>query len=107
MTREEARALADRVLALARARADPREHHQRVGRATPDLPTRASPRRAVITDIVVTVTITIGASARRRKPTCSTTPRLRRTVDLAAQLARLSPDDPELMPELGPQSYAP
>ena len=31
---------------------------------------------------------------------------LKRTVDLAAQLARLSPDDPELMPELGPQKYA-
>ena len=30
---------------------------------------------------------------------------LRRTVDLAERLARLSPEDPELMPELGPQQY--
>ena len=27
-------------------------------------------------------------------------------VDLAARLARLAPEDPELMPELGPQTYA-
>jgi predicted Zn-dependent protease len=31
---------------------------------------------------------------------------LRRTVDLAERLAKLSPEDPELMPELGPQQYA-
>jgi predicted Zn-dependent protease len=31
---------------------------------------------------------------------------LKRTVDLAARLARLSPEDPEFMPELGPQTYA-
>jgi predicted Zn-dependent protease len=30
---------------------------------------------------------------------------LRRTVDLASRLARLAPEDPELMPELGPQTY--
>jgi predicted Zn-dependent protease len=31
---------------------------------------------------------------------------LRRTVDLAIRVAKLSPEDPELMPELGAQSYA-
>jgi predicted Zn-dependent protease len=31
---------------------------------------------------------------------------LKRTVELAASLARLSPEDPELMPELGPQRPA-
>ena len=30
---------------------------------------------------------------------------LKRTVDLASRLARLAPEDPELMPELGPQTY--
>jgi predicted Zn-dependent protease len=30
---------------------------------------------------------------------------LRRTVDLASRLARLAPEDPELMPELGQQRY--
>jgi predicted Zn-dependent protease len=31
---------------------------------------------------------------------------LKRTIDLAQRLARLSPEDPELMPELGPQTYS-
>ena len=30
---------------------------------------------------------------------------LRRTVDTAIRIARLTPDDPELLPELGPQQY--
>src|SRR4029079_13695848 len=33
-------------------------------------------------------------------------PSLLRTLELAAELAPLAPDDPEMMPELGPQSYA-
>ena len=31
---------------------------------------------------------------------------LRRTVEFAESLARLSPENPELVPELGPQEYA-
>ena len=31
--------------------------------------------------------------------------RIAPAVDLAERLAKLSPDDPELMPELGPQQY--
>jgi len=58
------------------------------------------------TDTSVTVTATIG----RRRASATTNvlddPSLRRTVELAAQLARLAPEDPELMGELGPQSYA-
>jgi predicted Zn-dependent protease len=54
----------------------------------------------------VTVTATIG----RRRASATTNvlddDSLRRVVDLAARLARLAPEDPELMPELGPQSYA-
>jgi predicted Zn-dependent protease len=54
----------------------------------------------------VTVTATLG----RRRASASTNvlddASLKRTVDLAARLARLSPEDPELMPELGPQTYA-
>src|SRR5262245_56745609 len=57
-------------------------------------------------DTSVTVTATIG----RRRASATTNilddAALKRTVDLAAQLARLAPDDPELMPELGPQTYA-
>ena len=54
----------------------------------------------------VTVTVTFG----RRRASSSTNvlddASLKRTVDLAISLARLSPEDPELMPELGPQTYA-
>ena len=57
-------------------------------------------------DTSVTVTATVG----RRRASASTNvlddASLQRTVDLAARLARLAPEDPELMPELGPQAYA-
>jgi predicted Zn-dependent protease len=53
----------------------------------------------------VTVTVTFG----RRRASASTNvldePSLKRTIDTASQLARLAPEDPELMPELGPQTY--
>ena len=53
----------------------------------------------------VTVTVTFG----KRRASSSTNvlddAALRRTVDLASRLARLAPEDPELMPELGPQTY--
>jgi predicted Zn-dependent protease len=59
------------------------------------------------TNTTVTVTSTIG----KRRASSSTNvlddESLKRTVDLAERLARLSPEDPEAMPELGPQSYAP
>jgi predicted Zn-dependent protease len=57
-------------------------------------------------DTSVTVTATIG----RRRASATTNvleeDSLRRVVDAAARLARLAPEDPELMPELGPQTYA-
>ena len=56
-------------------------------------------------DTSVTVTVTFG----RRRASSSTNvlddASLRRTVDLASRLAQLAPEDPELMPELGPQTY--
>ena len=59
-----------------------------------------------IEDTSVTITATVG----RRRASASTNvlddPSLQRTVDLAARLARLAPEDPELMPEMGPQTYA-
>ncbi len=59
-----------------------------------------------VDDTTVTVTATIG----RRRASATTNvlddDSLRRAVDLAARLAKLAPEDPELMPELGPQTYA-
>ena len=57
-------------------------------------------------DTTLTVTVTIGR--RRASSTTNTLDHasLKRTLDLAVALARVSPEDPELMPELGPQMYA-
>jgi predicted Zn-dependent protease len=57
-------------------------------------------------DTTVSVTSTVG----RKRASASTNvlddASLARTVELSERLAKLSPDDPELMPELGPQQYA-
>ena len=57
-------------------------------------------------DRTVTVVSTVG----KRRASASTNvlddASLKRTVELAERLAKLSPEDPELMPELGPQRYA-
>ena len=59
-----------------------------------------------ITDTSVTITSTIG----RRRASASTNvlddAALKRTVELSERLARLAPEDPEIMPELGGQQYA-
>src|SRR5687767_1329699 len=106
MTAEEARSLANRVLALSKNADQTRViivsswgGHTRVADAS--ITTSGG-----ITDLVVEVAVTVG----RRRASASTNvledASLRRTIDLAIQLARLSPDDPELMPELGPQNHA-
>jgi len=57
-------------------------------------------------DVSVRITVTLG----RRRASATTNvlddASLKRTVELALSLARLSPEDPELMPELGPQREA-
>ena len=58
------------------------------------------------TDVALTVTSTVG----RKRASASTNvlddEGLRRVVDQAERLARLSPDDAEFLPALGPQQYA-
>ena len=58
-------------------------------------------------DTTITVVSTIG----KRRASASTNvledASIRRTVDLSERLAKLSPEDPEIMPELGAQSYSP
>jgi predicted Zn-dependent protease len=58
-------------------------------------------------DVSVRVRVTVG-----KKVGAATTNRLddealRQVVQIAERIARLQPDDPELMPELGPQQYIP
>ncbi|GLC28577.1 TldD/PmbA family protein [Roseisolibacter agri] len=58
------------------------------------------------TDLTVTVVSTIGKRRASASTNVTDDASLQRTVDLSERLAKLSPEDPELMPELGPQTYA-
>jgi predicted Zn-dependent protease len=58
-------------------------------------------------DMTVTVISTVGRRRASANTNITTEESLRRTVDLAERLARLSPEDPELMPELEPEQYTP
>ncbi len=104
LSRDEARALTSRVLSFSSA------DQTRVTVASERSGNTRFADGSITTsggtnDTSVTVTVTFG----RRRASSSTNvlddAALRRTVDLASRLARLAPEDPELMPELGPQSY--
>ena len=105
LSREEARVLADRVLKLSTADETrvniTSEWSGNTRFADSSITTSGS-----ATNVAVRVTATVG----RRRASATTNvlddASLKRTVDLAISLARLSPEDPELMPELGPQAYA-
>ncbi len=105
LTRDQARTLADRVLSFSagdQARVNiVSEWNGNTRFADGSITTSGG-----VTDTTLTVTITIG----RRRASASTNvldeASLKRTADLAARLARLSPEDPEFMPELSPQAYA-
>ena len=59
------------------------------------------------TDTEVDVVSTIGRRQAQASTNILTDESLKRTVELAERLARLSPEDPEIMPELGAQQYTP
>ena len=54
----------------------------------------------------MTITSTIGRRRASAQTNVLDVESLKRSVELAESLARLSPEDPEIMPELGPQQYA-
>jgi len=105
LTQEQAKALADRVLKLSTADQTRvnivSEWNGNTRFADASITTSGG-----ITDTTLTITVTVG----KRRASSSTNvldeASLKRTIDLATRLARLSPDDPELMPELGPQKYS-
>ena len=106
LTRDQAKALADRILAMSQA------DETRVNIVSAWMGNTRFADSSITTsggtlNVEVRVTVTIGR--RRASATTNTLDdaSLKRAVELAASLARLSPDDPELMPELGPQNYAP
>jgi predicted Zn-dependent protease len=106
LSREQAQALAKRVLSFATA------DETRVNISTGwNGNTRFAGNEITTsggtTNTSVTVTSTIGKRHASSSTNVLDDESLKRTVDLAERLARLSPEDPESMPELGPQEYAP
>jgi predicted Zn-dependent protease len=104
LSREEAKALADRVLALSSA------DQTRVNITTQwSGNTRFADGSITTSGSVTNTTVAVTVTAGKRQASASTNvldeASLKRTVDLAARLAQLAPEDPELMPELGPQTY--
>lgn len=104
LSREEARALADRVLKLSTAD-ETRVNITSEWSGNTRFADSSITTSGGVTNVSVRVTAVVG----RRRASATTNvlddQSLKRTVDLAVSLARLSPEDPELMPELGPQTY--
>ena len=106
LTAEQAKALADRVLAMAKADETSvsidNDWSGNTRFAGGEITTSGES-----TDTTISIVSTIG----KRRASASTNvlddASLRRTVDLSERLARLSPEDPEIMPALPAQTYAP
>jgi len=106
LSRDEAKTLADKILVMGKAD----ETRVNVGSdwsgntrfAGGEITTSGE-----TTDATVTITSTIGKRRASATTNVLEEASLRRTVDLAERLAKLAPEDPETMPELGPQSYSP
>jgi predicted Zn-dependent protease len=106
LTRERARAIADRVLSLATGVDQARVNVTSEWSGNTRFADASITTSGGVTDTSVAITVTIG----RRRASASTNvlddASLKRTADLAARLARLAPEDPELMPELPAQTPA-
>jgi predicted Zn-dependent protease len=105
LSRDQAKALADQVLSFAKA------DETRVTIASSWSGNTRFAGNQITTnggtvDTIVTVLSTIGRRRASAQTNVLDAESLKRTVDFAESLARLSPEDPELMPELGPQQYA-
>ena len=104
LSREQAKALTDRVLSFSAA-----DQTRVVVQSEWSGNTRFADANITTsggsTDTSVTIIVTIGKRQASATTNVLDDASLKRTIDLAARLARLSPEDPELMPELGPQAY--
>lgn len=58
-----------------------------------------------VEDTVISITSTVGGRRASSSTNLMDDASLKRAVEMAERLARLSPQDPELVPELGPQQY--
>ncbi|MGH7656250.1 MAG: TldD/PmbA family protein [Gemmatimonadaceae bacterium] len=104
LSRDEAKALTDRILSFSKA--DETRINIRSGWSGN---TRYAGGQVTTSGDTANTTVTIQSTVGKKRASATTNvlddEALRRTVDLSARLARLSPDDPEVMPELGPQQY--
>lgn len=105
LTEAQARALADRVLAMSPAD----ETEVSVGSGWTGN-TRSAVNRITTAGEVENTSVSVTARFGRREASTSTNrldeEGLRTAAEAAADLARLAPENPELMPLLGPQEYA-
>jgi predicted Zn-dependent protease len=104
LTREQAKALADRVLAMS-----PADETRVSINSTWEGNTRFAGGEITTSGEAVNTTVSINTTVGKRRASATTNvlddAALRRTVDLAIRVAKLSPEDPELMGELGTQNY--
>jgi predicted Zn-dependent protease len=104
LTREQAKTLADRVLAMSTAE-QTRVLIVSASSGNTRFADGSITTSGSVTDTTMTVTVAFGKRQASSSTNVLDETALKRTVDLAMQLARLSPEDPELLPELGPQTY--
>lgn len=104
LTREQAKAITDRVLGFATAD-ETRVNLSSGWSGNTRFAGNEITTAGGTTDLRVTVTSTFG----KRRASVTTNvlddEALRRTVDQAERLARLAPEDPEFLPQPGPQQY--
>jgi predicted Zn-dependent protease len=106
LTRDQAKALADKILAMGKAD-ETRVNISSDWSGNTRFAGGEITTSGETTDSTVTVTSTIGKRRASVTSNVVDVESLKRTVDLAEQLAKVAPEDPEVMPELGPQTYSP
>lgn len=106
VSRDAAKAIADRVLSYSTAD-DTRVNMTSEWSGNTRFANEQITTSGSIIDTTVRVTATVGKRRASATTNALDEASLRRAVDLAGRLARLSPENPELMPELGPQTYSP
>ena len=104
LSRDEAKSLTDRILSFSKAD-ETRINIQSGWTGNTRYAGGQVTTSGDTSNTVVTVLCTVGKKRASATTNILDDESLHRTVDLAMRLARLSPDDPELMPELGPQQY--
>lgn len=105
LSREQAKALADRVLSFAKAD-ETRVNISSGWNGNTRFAGNEITTSGGTTDTSVTITSTIGKRRASADTNVLDDASLKRTVEFAESLARLSPENPELVPELGAGAYA-